>query len=61
MLAKYDVKQHDFQENELHEEVNKKYDLRFHPEDCREELEVSFMYKSLHLRIAHHYKLQLSY
>lgn len=45
VLAKYDVKQRAFKESNSKAVGEQQHDIYFHPEDCREELEVSFHQK----------------
>ena len=59
VLAKYDVKQHKIQKSELHEAGSNQYDVCFHPEDCREELEVSLMCFYSNPHHGYHYTTQL--
>ena len=42
VLAEYDVKQRKIQRSD-YGAVGERYDIHFHPEDCRKELEVSFI------------------
>ena len=56
MLAEYDVKQREIKEDD-YGAVGEKCDIRFHPENCRKELEVSFVIcfvKNLDLPFIHH-------